>query len=225
MAVEVLGISGSPIPNSNTDRAVQAILGHTGLSTHFVKLSELDLQPCRACLGCANTNECTLHDDAPGLAALFRSTPAFVIGGYTPYSSLDARTKMFIERMYCLRHRHGLNAGKVGVSVITTACPPEVEGLPPAAATAASQIEFWMMEEGMKSLGSMVVLGNVPCIRCGHGDECAVSGIKMIHGPEATVASVGVRSFDLDAELQATAKELGGKIRQAVVEMSKELEA
>jgi hypothetical protein len=77
----------------------------------------------------------------------------------------------------------------------------------------------------MTNLGLMLVLGNVPCIRCGHGDECPVSGIKMIHGPQATVASVGVRSFDLDKELQATAKELGEKIREAVVEMSRELEA
>ncbi len=217
MKVQVLGISGSPIPESNTDRAVKQILEHTGLATEFVKLSELQFSPCRACLGCVRTNECVIDDDARELAHRFRDVPAFVLGAFTPYSSLDARTKAFMERMYCLRHRAGGNQGKAGVSVITTACPPGVENLPPAAETAASQIAFWMMEEGMENLGSMVVLGNVPCIRCGYGDTCPVSGIKMIHGPDATVESVGVKTFEQDEALGQYARELGEKLRAAVL--------
>ncbi len=217
MAVQVLGISGSPIPQSNTDRAVKLILRHTRLPAQFVKLSELEISPCRACLGCVKTGECVVQDDGRRLARQFREARAFVLGAFTPYSSLDARTKTFMERMYCHRHRVGENAGKLGVSVITSACPPDAQGLPPAAQTAASQIGFWMMEEGMTDLGSMVVLGNVPCIRCGFGDECPMSGIKMLHGPEATVASVGVRTLESDEHLLRTAKELGEKIRRAVL--------
>jgi multimeric flavodoxin WrbA len=216
MDVQVLGVSGSPIPNSNTDRAVKLILDQTGLPSEFVKLSNLDISPCQACLGCVETNRCVVEDDGRDLAELFRRVPAFVLGAYTPYSSLDARTKAFMERMYCFRHQAGGNAGKFGVSVITTACPPGAEGLPPAAETAGSQLRFWMMEEGITELGSMVVLGNVPCIRCGHGDDCPVSGVKMVHGPQATVASVGVHALEDDDHLQQTAKELAGKIREAV---------
>lgn len=216
MSAPILGISGSPIKNSNTDRAVRAILDHVGLESEFIKLSELTMEPCRACLGCVQTNECVVRDDARELARKFRDARAFVLGGFTPYSSLDARTKMFMERMYCLRHQTGLNRGKIGASVITTACPPNTPGLPPAAQTAASQIAFWMMEEGMVNAGSMVVLGNVPCIKCGHGDECPMSGVKMLHGPDATVASVGVNRFDDNADLLATAKQLGDAIRAKV---------
>lgn len=216
MRVQVLGISGSPVPDSNTDKAVQEILRHTGLETEFVKLSDLKMEPCRACLSCADTNRCVLLDDGRMLATKFQEAKAFVLGGYTPYSSLDARSKTFMERMYCHRHQRGLNQGKVGVSVITTACPPGIEGLPSAAETAKSQIDFWMMEEGMKDLGSLILLGNVPCIRCGHGDDCPMSAIKMLEGPEATVASVGVRSFESDAMLRHRAKDLGEKIREAV---------
>ena len=43
MRVQVLGISGSPVPNSNTDRAVRHILENTGLETEFIKLSTLEL--------------------------------------------------------------------------------------------------------------------------------------------------------------------------------------
>jgi multimeric flavodoxin WrbA len=217
MSVQVVGISGSPIPDSNTDRAVKRILELTGLTSQFVKLSDLDLSPCRACLGCVKTNQCVVQDDGPALAELFHGASAFVLGGYTPYSSLDARTKAFMERMYCHRHRIGGNARKFGVAVITTACPPGVQGMPPAAETATSQIGFWMMEEGMTNLGTMVIQGNAPCIRCGYGDDCTFSGIKMVFGPEATVASVGVKTFEKDAALLGAADELAKKLREAVI--------
>ncbi len=216
MPLEVLGVSGSPLPNSNTDRAVEEILRLTGLETEFVKLSRLDLAACRACLGCVAENRCVVQDDGRELAEKFHQAQAFVLGAYTPYSSLDARTKAFMERMYCFRHQTGGNAGKAGAAVITTACPPDRPGLPPAVDTATAQIGFWMMEEGMTNLGTMVLQGNVPCIRCGHGDDCQVSGIHMLHGPEATVASVGVSSFDPGGEHHAAVREMAEKIRGVV---------
>jgi hypothetical protein len=117
--------------------------------------------------------------------------------------------------MYCLRHLTGMNRGKIGAAVITTACPPDNPQMPPAAATATTQIGVWMMEEGMENLGSIIILGNVPCIRCGHGDQCEMSGIKMLSGPDATAASVGVRSF-ADQLARAAARELGERIRAAL---------
>jgi hypothetical protein len=166
------------------------------------------------------TNQCVVQDDGRALADLFQEASAFVLGAFTPYSSLDARTKAFMERMYCHRHRIGGNAGKAGMAVITTACPPRVPGLPPAAETAASQIAFWMMEEGMTNLGTLVIQGNVPCIRCGHGDDCSMTGIKLLHGPDASVASVGVKTFEADSALLAAARELTVKLRGAVIGQS-----
>jgi hypothetical protein len=166
-----------------------------------------------------------VDDDGKRLAELFHEAPAFVLGGYAPYSSLDARTKAFMERMYCHRHRAGRNAGKVGLAVITTACPPETPGLPPAAQTAASQIACWMMEEGIVNLGTLVIQGNVPCIRCGYGDDCSASGLKMLFGPDAFVASVGVHTFEDNASLATAAEELAVKLRRSVVGNSSSPEA
>jgi len=73
------------------------------------------------------------------------------------------------------------------------------------------------MEEGMQNLGTLVLRGNVPCIRCGFGDTCPASGVKMIHGPEATVESVGVRTFEEDGSLQRQARELAEKLRAAAL--------
>lgn len=216
MSARVLGISGSPVPDSNTDRAVKAVCEATELPYEFVKLSNMQIEPCRACLGCVGSNECVVNDGLSIMADKFRLADAFVLGAYTPYSSLDARTKAFMERMYCLRHRAGLNRGKIGVAVITTACDPMKQGLPPAAEIAGNQIALWMMEEGMHNLGAMVLLGNVPCIRCGHGDTCELSGIKMLEGPEATVAGVGTRRFEENAAMTDRARQLGRSIREAL---------
>lgn len=216
MRVQVLGISGSPVPNSNTDRAVRHILENTGLETEFIKLSTLELVPCRACLCCTDSNECPVNDDGKRLARQFAGADAFVLGAFTPYGSLDARTKTFMERMYCLRHKKGLNKGKLGVTVITTATPDNNPGLPPAVQTATTQFRSWMLEEGMTHLGSLVLHGNVPCIRCGYGDDCDMSGVKMLHGEHATVDSVGIEDFDDSPELLEKAAELGRALRKAL---------
>ena len=46
MSIEVLGISGSPIENSNTGRLIQAVLDATELEFEFVKLSHINIRPC-----------------------------------------------------------------------------------------------------------------------------------------------------------------------------------
>lgn len=216
MAAEVLGISGSPIANSNTDQALKAVLAATGLSTAFIKLSDLHLEPCRGCLGCKDTNRCVLPDDGAALAEQFRQAKAFVLGAFTSYSSLNASAKTFMERMYCLRHREGMNQGKNGAALIASAIPLDVAGAPPAFETATTQFNLWMMTEGMTNLGTTKIAGNPPCIRCGYGDSCAWSGIKFA-GPEVTVASRGVCRFADDAALQEEAQALGRKIRAAVL--------
>lgn len=222
MTIRVIGISGSPVHHSNTDRAVRTILEATDLPFEFYKLSKLKLSPCRACLGCTDTNECVVQDDARMLADRFREADAVVLGGFTPYSSLDSMTKMFMERMYCLRHQTGLNLGKIGVSVITTAFPPNRGDLPPAAEIALSQIRSWMMEEGMIDLGSLLIVGNVPCIRCGHGDDCELSGVKMIGGQDAVLETLGVRTLEADQYLINRARLLGRAIHEKITGSSSE---
>jgi|Deesub1362A_J573_1020465.scaffolds.fasta_scaffold06803_1 multimeric flavodoxin WrbA len=214
--MKVLGFSGSPIKNSNTDRVILEVLKATGLKYEFIKLADYKIEPCKACLGCVKTNECVIKDDGIKLAKKVKEADAIVIGGYTSYSSLDARTKAFIERLYPLRHNFGFMAGKVGAAVITSAVPEENKMLPPAAEMGVNSIMFYMMEEGMKFLGSVKVLGNVPCVSCGVEEDCEVSGLKMIHGPDATIDSVGIKSFEEQETAIKGARELGEKIAQAL---------
>lgn len=207
--MKVLGVSGSPITNSNTDRALRLALASTGLETEFIKLKDYTVAPCQACLGCVKTNRCVIEDDGILLAEKAREADALIIAGFTPYSSLDARSKAFIERLYPLRHRNGYMAGKPGGAIITCAVPAGSEMLPPACDFGINAIKFYMMEEGMDFAGEVRVYGNVPCIKCGHGDECRMTGITMLYGPDATVASVGVKSFEEQPGAVQAAVELG----------------
>jgi multimeric flavodoxin WrbA len=211
--MKVLGVSGSPIKDSNTDRALKLALESTGLETEFIKLKDYNVAPCQACLGCVKDNKCVIKDDGILLAEKAKEADALIIAGFTPYSSLDSRTKAFIERLYQLRHQKGYMAGKPGGAIITCAIPEGNEELPPACDFGLNAIRFYMMEEGMEFVGEVKISGNVPCIKCGHGDDCHMSGITMIYGPDATVASVGTNIFEDQLEAKEAAVALGKAIR------------
>ena len=213
--MKVLGVSGSPIPNSNTDRAVKAILDATGLEAEFIKLSDYKYSGCTHCLECTYTNKCVINDDGPMLIEKTRKASAVVIGGWTPFSSLDSRTKAFMERCFANRHLKNYMKGKPAVSVVTHAAPEENPELPPAASMGQNAIMYYVIEEGMNYLGGVKVVGNVPCIRCGVGDTCEISGLKMLLGPTATVAKAGVKKFEEQPAVKEAVK-LGKLIAEAL---------
>ena len=212
--MKVIGVSGSPIKDSNTDRALKMALEATGLETEFIKLKDYTIAPCQACLGCVKTNRCVIEDDGIELAEKVKAADALIVGAFTPYSSLDSRTKAFLERLYALRHRHGFMMGKPGGAIITCAVPEGNEMLPPAFDMGKNAVMFYMMEEGMEFAGAARVDGNVPCIKCGQDTECKISGLAMLYGEDATPESVGVNIFEEQPQAVESVKALGQKIGQ-----------
>ncbi len=216
--MKAIGVSGSPIKDSNTDRALKRVLAATGAQkTEFVKLSTQTIAPCMACLKCVDTNRCIINDDGVKLAEKVYKADALIIAGFTPYSSIDSRTKTFIERMYPLRHRHGLLKGKVGAGIITCAIPAENTEMPPACDNGMQAIQNFMMAEEMNFVGGVTIKGNVPCVRCGDKGQCSMSGLKMIHGADATVAEIGIANFEDDSELLQQLDDLGKRIAEQVM--------
>ena len=174
----ILGISGSPVHDSNTDRVVRAVLGASGLDSEFVKLSAISVDPCRACKACVDDNVCKVRDDFPALAERVKSAGALVIGGYTPYGMLDAFTKAFLERLWSMRHVNNLNRSKLVVTVVTGLTVRGVD-------LASEMIAQEMRMERMEVMGQIKVNGNVPCLTYGHGDACEMSAVRMLYGKEA----------------------------------------
>ncbi len=209
--MKVLGVSGSPIGNSNTDRALKLALESTGLETEFIKLKDYKVEPCMACLGCRITNKCVIDDDGIALAEKVKEADALIIAGYTPYSTLDSRTKAFIERLYPNRHGVAYMKGKPGGAIVTY-CIPKSIPMFPASQNGVDAIRYYMMEEEMDYVGGVQILGNIPCIRCKDADTCATSGIKMLFGPDATVAGTEICAFEGQPEIVESAIKLGKDI-------------
>lgn len=213
--MKVLGVSGSPIKDSNTDRALKIALAATGVKTEFIKLSEYNIQPCNACLGCKETNSCVQKDDGTLLMNKAFKADALIIAGFTPYSSIDSRTKNFMERLYPLHHRHALMSGKPGAAIVTCAIPQGHEGMPSACENGISAIQNYMMAEAMNFIGGISILGNVPCVACGQKNQCGVSALKMLFGQNATPENVKINSVENNPEAITALKKLGTDIVDA----------
>jgi len=179
MNVEILGFSGSPVKNSNTERLVKAILDATGLNSEFVKLSIVDIRPCLACKKCVPDNICKVHDDFPEFAEKIKQAKALVIGAYTPYGQIDGFTKALLERFWSLRHMNNLLRGKLCATVLTCLTPDASENV---SRSLANELENM---ERMELVGHVRAVGNIPCVTCGKGDECEMSGFRRRHGLEA----------------------------------------
>ncbi len=175
--MKILGISGSPVPNSNTDRLILQVLRSTNLDFEFIKLSNVHVRPCLACKACVEDNLCKVNDDFPAIAQKLREAQAVVIGGYTPYRLLDAFTKAFLERLWSMRHLHSLNENKYAVTIVSGLFK-EIR----AAALNAMATELQM--ERMHHVAEFEIEGNVPCLTCGYGDDCKNSGIPHIFSRE-----------------------------------------
>jgi len=101
---KVLGISGSPVKDSKIDTLVKTILEATGEDQEFVKLSDIEVAPCRACKKFAYTNQCAVVVDFKWLSQKLLEADALIIGTPVMYASASGFTKAFIERLRSLRY-------------------------------------------------------------------------------------------------------------------------
>ena len=207
--MKILGISGSPIPESNTDRLIKQVLKVSGLDFEFVKLSELNVRPCLACKACVEDNICKVPDDFPALAEKVREANALVIGGYTPYRLLDGFTKAFLERLWSMRHLHSLNENKYVITVMSGLFKEIRQN-----ALDAIAVELFM--ERMHHVAEFAIEGNVPCLTCGYGDDCKNSGIPHVFANKIKASPdhcIAVESQPVWEEATETGTLLGQFIR------------
>ncbi|HTX61218.1 MAG TPA: flavodoxin family protein [Methanobacterium sp.] len=164
--VIVLGISGSPVEDSNTDLLVKTIMEATGAEQEFVKLSDIKVAPCMACKKCAYTNQCVQDDDFKWLSQKVLDADAIVMGSPVMYGNPSAFTKAFVERLWSLRHINLLLKGKLGASAVVGWSWTE---------NVSKWLNYVMTVEGMKVMGSIIGHGSPGCFTCGPGENCTHS--------------------------------------------------
>ncbi len=161
--MKVLGISGSPTKESNTDVLIRAILEATGAEREFIKLSEIKVGPCIACMKCVCTNECVLNDDFKWLSRRVMEADAIIVGSPTYYGAASAFMKAFIERLYSKRHIKLLMRGKIAATVAV-------------GVAAEKMVVEWMGNAlragGIEIVGSITAKGTPCCFVCGPGETC-----------------------------------------------------
>ena len=213
MNIKVLGISGSPIKNSNTDRLVKTILDATEIESEFVKLSKINVRPCFACKKCVPDNICKVKDDFQELSEKIKKAKVLVIGSYTPYGQIDAFTKALLERFWSLRHVNNLLKGKLCATVLTGLTPNALDQVNQS--LAAELREY----ERMDLIGQLTVKGNLPCLTCGEGDGCQMSAVKIMYGPDAKTSDFGYSRVEDQKEVWEEAVRIGRLIGQRLLVM------
>ncbi|MHC4756728.1 MAG: flavodoxin family protein [Planctomycetota bacterium] len=197
MSIEVLGISGSPIENSNTDRLIQAVLDATELEFEFVKLSQTNIRPCLACKQCVPDNICKVKDDFPELAKTIKKAKALIIGAYIPYKQIDGFTKALLR-------------GKLCATVLTYLSPKAAHSVNRSLAVQLRDMER------MELVGQVMVKGNIPCLTCGEGDECEMSGLRKRYGPDARSSDYTYSRVEDQKEVWEEAMRIGRLIGERV---------
>ena len=210
MSIEVLGISGSPVKNSNTDRLVKAVMDATGLESEFVKLSLIDVRPCLACKKCVPDNVCKVKDDFPELAEKIKKAKALIIGAYIPYGQIDGFTKALLERFWSLRHVNNLLRGKLCATILTGLISDVLDNVNQSMAAELKEYER------MNLIGQLTVQGNLPCLTCGQGDECEMSGLKVLYGQDAKASDYGYSRVEDQKEVWEEATRIGRLISERI---------
>jgi multimeric flavodoxin WrbA len=110
MGKHVLIFKGSPRQQGNSsilaDKAAEGAR-LAGASVEDFYLHSMDIRPCDACDTCQETGVCVLMDDMQPLYEKLRKANAILIASPIYWFTLNAQTKLFIDRWYGLESLQG----------------------------------------------------------------------------------------------------------------------
>jgi multimeric flavodoxin WrbA len=174
----IVGISGSPIPDGNTDRITKAILEESGKETTFINLSTLSYVPCRACAHlCATSNMCGLEDDLLSYLQEIRDADALVLSSPIHHGNMTGWMYSFVTRLWCFGHMNMVLKDKPTVFVSTGIAEEERQR--------GSQVFQDRFARGhqLKVLGHLYYRSLIPpCLKCGAGHICRRGGLWYLLG-------------------------------------------
>ncbi len=211
--MKILGVSGSPRKSQTTEKLVRLVLESTGLEHEFVSLSGKDIKACICCLGCVKDNWCKVEDDYLPIMKKIYECDGLVIGAPNYFGGFNALTHALLERLYCFRHdadgAGGMKlTGKYGAIVSVGGGKPELP---------VENIKGFFDYNNIETVGSVVASGAVACFTCGYGETCEISGFRMFYGADAKMSPDLIPSIEKQPEVLENAKQLGVKLRDAVL--------
>lgn len=117
--MKVLGITGSPRPQSNTMEYMKHCLGvlnQRGLETELISLRGREIKPCLGCYACVKERRCAQDDDDfAEILAKMEAAQGIVLGSPVYLSSVVPQMMCLLARATFVAHWNGkFLAGKVG---------------------------------------------------------------------------------------------------------------
>jgi len=182
--MQVIGVSGSPRSNGSVDKLVKLILENfNDNNTEFISLNDLQINPCKGCLGCLKTNQCVQKDSMASIKDKLQQAEIMVLGVPAYYGAafgVNGLTHNFLERWFAFRHRGlKLNLKKVILGVVSGEGHGEI--------TIKNLKTFFEMYHGIEVVESVIAKGTTPCYVCGFGENCPVSALLHRHGEGAKI--------------------------------------
>jgi multimeric flavodoxin WrbA len=122
MMVKIIGLSGSPRKDGNTEILVKEALKAAkkeGAETEFITLAGKEIQPCQACYSCRveeSKGVCAIEDDLPQIFDKLKKADGIIIGSPVYFLSVTAQLKALFDRSLVLRYGKGNVKRKPGVS-------------------------------------------------------------------------------------------------------------
>ena len=101
--MKIIGFIGSPRKKGNTAWTVNKILEgakQQGAETQVWYCGNLDIKPCRGCLGCVESDRCVVNDDMQKLYDALEQADVLVLGSPVYMGQMSAQTKIFTDRLF-----------------------------------------------------------------------------------------------------------------------------
>jgi len=124
--MRVLGISGSPRKDGNTEFLVKralAVIEEKGIEIDYLSLAGVHVEPCTACGGCTKLPKgeyrCVLDDEGfEGVIERFRSADGIIVGSPVYFGSAAPQLMSVLDRVgYVARCGENFLSRKVGAAI------------------------------------------------------------------------------------------------------------
>lgn len=105
---KVLGISGSPRRDGNTELLLKEFLrgaSASGHETELLLLSEFKISPCTSCDSCQKNGQCIIEDDMQSMYNKLLEADCIVFASPIYFGGVSAQLKSFIDRCQTLWSR------------------------------------------------------------------------------------------------------------------------
>ncbi|MFW9995968.1 MAG: flavodoxin family protein [Candidatus Odinarchaeota archaeon] len=207
MALKVLGISGSPVKEGNTETYLQYMLEiatRKGLSCETVNLSEVDISDCKHCNFCirkqSSEKYCAIDDGAQSIFKKAEQADIIILASPVYFMRTSGRMAALIDRLRVFlygNHTGGKLKNKIGVSAAVS----------------------WWRNGGLETthlshIQAFITLGMIP--------TGARKGVSPL-GASAVASPNGSGKFDRNSRLGVRQDELGLQSAAATMERAIEL--